>query len=108
MTLMSLNIAEIIFLIILSVFLGMLFIWIPFVILKESVLAMIGRPLGFGWMRVNADVRTKEAPQEIQERAFGKIPPLRYAVYEIDGTEYASPLRGSRGTEHCRLYGPAG
>lgn len=99
MTLMSLNIAEIIFLILLIIFLGALFVWLPFVILKEAVLAAVGRPLGSGWMRTDAEIRTKEAPKEMQERAFAPIPPLRYAAYEIDGTEYAIPLRGSRGKD---------
>ncbi|MBR3419820.1 MAG: hypothetical protein IKG82_14125 [Oscillospiraceae bacterium] len=104
MTLMSLNIAEIIFLIFLCIFLGALFVWIPLMILKESFQTLIGRPFGFGWARTDAEIRTKEVPQELKERAFGNIPPLRYAVYEIDGTEYTAPLRGCKGKDRCRLY----
>lgn len=99
MTLMSLNIAEIIFLILLIIFLGVLFVWLPAMLVKEAFLTVIGRPLGSGWMRTDAEIRTKEAPKEMQERAFAPIPPLRYAAYEIDGTEYAIPLRGSRGKD---------
>ena len=65
MPLMKLNVGEIIFLIFLSIFLGALFVWLPFVILKEAVMTVIGRPLGFGWMRTEAEIRTKEAPKEM-------------------------------------------
>lgn len=99
MTLMSLNILGIIFLILLIIFLGVLFVWLPAMLVKEAFLTVIGRPLGSGWMRTDAEIRTKEAPKEMQERAFAPIPPLRYAAYEIDGTEYATPLRGSRGKD---------
>ena len=104
MPLMSLNIAEIIFLIFLSIFLGALFVWIPFMILKEAVQTLIGRPLGFGWKRVDAEIHSAEAPEEIQKRASAPIPPVRVAVHEADGTEHKTLLPGYFKSADCRLY----
>ena len=101
---MHLNIAEIIFLILLGGFLFVLFVWLPFMILKESVQTLIGRPVGFGWKRANAEVRTAEVPKEIQEQAFAPVPPVSYAVFEEDGTEHRTPLPGYHGSSRFILY----
>ena len=101
---MHLNIAEIIFLILLACFLIPLMVWLPAMILKEAIRALIGRPFGPGWVRVEAEIRPVGIPQEIRERVSGPITEIHQAVYETYGAEHTVPIFDYRGGSHCRLY----
>ena len=113
------KIAGIIILSAASVFLFWLFVVIPFMILREAIRTIIGRPFGSGWMRVDAEICTMDVPQEIREQMIRatelpqeiqaqmnrKLPAsIRYAVYEIDGMEHRVPVNSFKGRQHCRLY----
>ncbi len=102
---MHLNIAEIIFFILLACVLVPLMVWLPAKILKESLLSLIGRPLGPGWVRVEAEIRPVGTSQEIRERLSGAFPEMYEAVYETDGAEHTAPLFDYCGGRcRCRLY----
>lgn len=104
---MELNIAEIVFLIPLSCFLFVLYIYIPWMILHPAVSTLIGRPLGSGWKRVEGEICTDEPADAAKARVLPNASILRMARFELDGQEYKVPLCSadfSPDEGQCTLY----
>lgn len=101
---MGMTIYRLIILIPLFLFLGGIFIWIPWIFLRGALQSLIGRPAGFGWIRVDADVVDVEVPEEKLQRPVRKLPHYQYAVYEIDGEEHKMPLPQGSKVSKCKIY----
>ena len=100
---MGIVIYRAIILIPLLIFLVGIFIWIPWMLLRGALQTLIGRPVGFGWQRIEAEVRAAELPDNLPETQM-KLPAFHYAVYEVDGEEYKTPLSLRHPIESIRLY----
>ena len=85
----------------------MLYIYIPWMILHPAVSVLIGRPLGFGWTRVDAEVSAGEPADAAKARVLPNASVLHFASFEMNGEEYKVPIFGpdavhSEGS--CRMY----
>ena len=97
-------IGRIVILIPIAVFLAGIFIWIPWVFVKNALSTLVGRPLGFGWQRVDAEIRTAEAKDSAKALVIPKSLVFQYAVYEVGGNEYKTPLTRQIKEEQCMIY----
>ncbi|MBR4200885.1 MAG: hypothetical protein IKQ91_06360 [Oscillospiraceae bacterium] len=101
---MELNLAEILFFIPFACFLFVLYVYIPWMILHPAVSTLIGRPLGFGWKRVDAEICAGEPEDAGKARVLPKASVLRFAEFETNGEKYKIPLFGEGAEGACRLY----
>ena len=98
-----------------------MFFLFPLLILKQAVVTLINRPLGSGWIRRNAEIRTLEMSPEFQQQmqqenqqemqqqlqtVLGRpLSELRYAEYcDEDGTEHRVPVQSFKGRQHAKIY----
>ena len=79
-----------------------LFILLPYRIVIGAIQVLIGRPFGFGWIPVSAEMLPEEGsspPAEQKAEADYK-----YAVYTVDGRQYRMPYFRKVKADHLKLY----
>ena len=80
-------------------------LWIPYMLVKAALFSLIGRPFGFGWKAVRAEIRPYAPTPDPRIRIpVESDAPLMYAEYTYGGNDYKVPVLWNKPDENGVLY----